>query len=72
MQVSGGNGRIEVVDAAGVTHIVDGKNSAKITNKMARDYWFTSSRSTATEIYTSSFCVIHEIDEALNVYEQTN
>lgn len=72
MQVSGGNGHIEVVDAAGVTHIVDGKNSAKITNKMARDYWFTSSRSTATEIYTSSFCVIHEIDEALNVYEQTN
>jgi hypothetical protein len=35
---------------------------------MARDYWFEKAR-TATDknsIYTTSFCVIHEIDTPLN------
>ena len=71
ISVSGGNGRLEVKDAAGQTHVVDANNTARVSNKMARDYWFTGARSTATEIYTSSFCAIHELTDPLFVYSTT-
>ena len=54
---------------AGVQHVIDANDGSKLVNKMARDYWFNSSRTSATEIYTSSFCAIHEISEPFYVYE---
>jgi hypothetical protein len=66
LQVSGGNGKLYVTDAKGTTHEIDANDSSKKCNLMARDYWFNANRMLATEIYTSSFCVIHEISEALD------
>jgi hypothetical protein len=37
-----------------------------LSNLMTRDYWFDAERTRASEIYTSSFCVIHEISEPFN------
>jgi len=69
LKVSGGNGQLIISDNAGVSHVVDANDASKISNKMARDYWFNSSRTSATEIYTSSFCAVHEITEPLYVYK---
>lgn len=66
MSVSGGNGVLNVTDASGHTVRVDANNSARLSNLMARDFWFDSSRRSASSIYTSSFCVVHEIAEPLN------
>ena len=60
----------------GVLTVSDGKSGHKITvkasdagsrlvNKMTRDYWFTSDRSNASAIQTSSFCAVHQISEPL-------
>lgn len=65
MQVSGGNGKIEVTDATGATHIVDVADTSKKSNLMTRDYWFDARRNNATSIYTSSFCVVHELSTPL-------
>lgn len=66
LQVSGGGGKLYVTDGAGVTHTIDATDSSRLTNLMARDYWFNANRAFATSIYTSSFCVVHEITEPLN------
>lgn len=66
MRVSGGSGQLQVVDGSGRTVVVDANDSSKLVNLMARDYWFDTARSNATSIYTSSFCVVHEIDTPLN------
>lgn len=66
LQVSGGDGKIHVKDGAGKTHTIDANDSSKKSNLMARDYWFDATRRLATSIYTSSFCVIHELSEALD------
>jgi len=66
LEVSGGNGKIFVKDGAGDTHTIDASNSATFSNLMTRDYWFDAERSSAKSIYTSSFCVIHELTEPLN------
>ncbi|MBQ9357906.1 MAG: hypothetical protein IJT98_11550 [Prevotella sp.] len=67
LNVSGGNGRLEVTDATGKTIVIDANDATKHNNLMARDYWFEESRTAAKNaIYTSSFCVIHEIDTPLN------
>lgn len=66
LQVNGGNGKLYVTDAKGTTHEIDANDASKKCNLMARDYWFNANRMLATEIYTSSFCVIHEISEALD------
>ena len=66
IKVSGGDGKLSVVDATGRTHNIDAANSSMLSNLMARDYWFDNERSSASSIYTSSFCVIHEISEPLN------
>ena len=68
LKVSGGDGRLVIRDNAGVSHVVDANDASKISNKMCRDYWFNSSRTSATEIYTSSFCAVHEITEPFYVY----
>ena len=66
LRVSGGNGQLKVTDGAGKTHTIDANNSATLSNLMTRDYWFNRARAQATAIYTSSFCVIHELTEALD------
>ena len=67
LQVSGGSGKLNVTDGAGKTHTIDVNDHSKKSNMMTRDYWFNAKRTDATEIYTSSFCVIHEISEPLNI-----
>lgn len=67
MQVSGGSGKIQVTDATGATRTVDATDTSKLSNLMCRDYWFDGSRDARDThgIYTSSFCVIHELSEPL-------
>ena len=65
IKVKVGNNRIVVKDAGSVEHTVDANNTAYLSNKMARDYWFDTAREGAKEIYTSSFCAVHEITEPL-------
>lgn len=66
LRVSGGDDKLAVVDATGKEHIIDAGNTQYKSNLMTRDYWFNSNKESASEIYTSSFCVIHEIDTPLN------
>ena len=66
LNVSGGDGKLQVTDGAGKTHIIDANNASQLSNLMARDYWFDANRAYATSIYTTSFCVVHEITEPLN------
>ncbi len=66
MRVSGGGGQLQVTDATGATITVNANDASKKVNLMARDYWFDRARADATSIYTSSFCVVHEIDTPLN------
>jgi len=66
LHVSGGNGKLNVTDETGATITVDATNASKKVNLMARDYWFDAARTRATSIYTTSFCVVHEIDTPLN------
>ena len=66
MRVSGGSGKLQVLDGSGHTVTIDSSDSSKLVNLMARDYWFDAPRANATSIYTSSFCVVHEIDTPLN------
>ena len=71
MDVTGGNDKLYVtdglVDASGNhTHTVEvSADGGKLVNLMCRDYWFNGPSATATSVYTSSFCVVHEIGEAL-------
>lgn len=69
LKVTGSDDRLTVQDVAGVNHVIDATDGSKLVNKMARDYWFNTSRNNATEIYTSSFCAVHEIAEPFYVYE---
>ena len=66
-QVSGGDGKLQVTDAHGTVHTIDANRTDKYSNLMTRDYWFDGEKtSKATAIKTSSFCVIHELSEAMN------
>ena len=60
-----GSGKLYVKDAAGHTRVIDANDNSKLCNLMARDYWFDRTRTQASSIYTSSFCVIHELSEPL-------
>lgn len=66
--ISGGNGRLTIVDGAGVSHTVEAGNG-RLVNQMSRDYWFNSARTTATAITTSSFCAVHELTTPLYIYK---
>lgn len=61
--VSGGSGKINVTDGAGIVHVIDANDASRVSNKMARDYWFDRDRTSASSITTSSFCAVHEISE---------
>ena len=55
---------LQVIDANGISHNV--QTSGNLYNIMAREYQYnTPDAANATEIYTSSFAVIHQIDGAL-------
>ena len=60
-----GNGKLYVKDGRGTLHVIDANDTAHKCNLMARDYWFDKTKRDATSIYTSSFCVVHEISEPL-------
>ena len=66
LQVSGGSNKIDVTDQSGNTITIDATDASKKHNLMTRDYWFDREKTSATSIYTTSFCVIHEIDTPLN------
>ncbi len=70
--VSGGNKQLSLKDAAGNTHTINANNTSMASNQMARDYWLNDKRTTATEIATSSFCVLHELSSALNYNSKTS
>lgn len=65
VNISGGNNVLKVKDVAGVEHSINA-NGGKKVNVLARDYIFNKPKKEATEITSSSFVVIHEVDEALN------
>ena len=66
LKVSGGNGTLTVTDQMGKAHDISANDATKKSNLMTRDYWFDKTKRQATSIYTSSFCVIHELSEALD------
>ncbi|MBM6992024.1 MAG: hypothetical protein I3J02_01975 [Prevotella sp.] len=66
--ISGGDGRITIVDGAGESHTVEAGNG-RLINQMARDYWFNAQRTSATAITTSSFCAVHELTTPLYIYK---
>ncbi len=66
LRVSGGSGKLNVQDNTGAVVTIDANDASKHVNLMARDYWFNAAAQNATSIYTSSFCVVHEIDTPLN------
>lgn len=72
IEISGGNGEITIKDEIGLSRTVNAKNNATVSNQMARDYWFNSSRTNATEITTSSFCAVHEITDPLYLYRDSS
>ena len=66
-QISGGEGKLQVKDAHGTVHVIDANQGGRYSNVMTRDYWLDGEKtSRAKTITTSSFCVIHEISEAMN------
>ena len=69
IKVSGGNDKIVVTDGADIQHVVDANAAGKVTNAMARDYWFNSSALSATAITTSSFCAVHEISKPFYLFK---
>ena len=65
VRISGGNGQINITDAANHTVTVDANDASRLVNKMTRDYWFNTRKTSATSIETSSFCAVHQISEPL-------
>ena len=66
LNVSGSNNQLIVTDGAGTSHTINANNTSTLCNLMAREYWFDAPRTQATSIYTSSFCVVHELSEPLD------
>ncbi len=64
LSVSGGDNKLTVTDASGLAHTIDA-NSTKAVNRMARDFEFDTNSSSASYMKTSSFAVVHEIDQPL-------
>lgn len=66
LRITGGGGVMNIADAyTGHTVTVNANDASKMSNKMARDYWFDKAALHATSIVTSSFCAVHEIAEPL-------
>lgn len=67
----GGNGRFTVQDARNNNIVVSTGNGA-IVNQMARDYVFNNVATSATQLLSSSFAVVHEISKPLNPNSNTD
>ena len=66
VRISGGNGQLTVTDMkAGHSVTISATDASRMVNKMARDYWFDNTKTSASSIVTSSFCAIHQISEPL-------
>ena len=66
VRISGGNGNLTVSDMkAGHSVTISASDTNRLVNKMARDYWFDNTKTSATAIVTSSFCAVHQISEPL-------
>ena len=65
VRISGGGGQLTVTDASGHSVTVNAADTQHTVNKMTRDYWFNTAKTSATTIETSSFCAVHEISEPL-------
>ena len=74
LDVSGSDGVLTITDEAGVTHHIDAKSTSKLVNTLAREYLFNYVNETdvTPEISTSSYAVIHEIDEPLYYQNDQN
>ena len=72
LTVSGGSKQLTVVDEARQAHRINAADGTHLSNIMARDYWLDKPRAEATDLYTSSFCVVHEISEVLNPWKSTD
>lgn len=70
-RVTGGSDQITVKDNRG-SEIKVNATGATPCNLMTRDYWFDKSKASASKIVTSSFCVVHGIDQALNFHSDTD
>ena len=68
LTVSGGSGRMLVRDKRGQEITIEASNTAKFSNKMARDYVINSR---SHSISTSSFAVVHQISKPLNSHAVT-
>ena len=65
LNVSGGNNILKVKDVSGVEHQINANGALK-ANMLARDYVFDAPKKSASSIVSSSFVVIHEVDDAMN------
>ena len=65
VRISGENGAMTVTDLSGQSVQISASDNQHLVNKMARDYWFKSGKTTATAIETSSFCAVHQISKPL-------
>lgn len=73
LTVSGGNKVLTVTDNRGNHISINANASDRMVNQMTRDYVFNSKASTtASEISTSSFAVIHQIPTALNRHSDSD
>jgi len=70
LNVSGGNGTINVTDNAGQTVTIN--SSTDNYNIMARDYNLNAAKATATAIASSAFAVIHQIGTPLSHHTGNN
>ncbi len=71
LYVSVGNNKLTVTDASGLSHTVDANGSC-VANKMARDFEFDRNSTSANYMKTSSFAVLHEIDQPLYYNKDRN
>jgi uncharacterized surface protein with fasciclin (FAS1) repeats len=65
VSISGGNGVLKVTDLSGTSHTIDSSSPGLMSNEMTRDFLFDNVKESATKVVTSSFAVIHELDEPL-------
>ena len=69
LTVSGSNGQMTVTDRNGQKITIESSSTAKMSNRMARDYVFNARNHS---ILTSSFAVIHQISTPLCGHTDTN
>lgn len=73
LSVSGGSKQLVVKDNRGNNITISAANAGdRMVNQLTRDYVFNQNATTATEINTSSYAVIHQMPTALNRHADTD